>query len=55
MGDQSDSTIHTAIKNIMSNQTLMSKIFDSEAFKEDITKATENKTEFLDIFCSVFD
>ncbi len=33
----------------------MSKIFDSEAFKQDITKATENKTEFMDIFCSVFD
>jgi hypothetical protein len=54
MGDNDGNSILTAITNIMGNNQVMSNVFESEAFKNDILTATENKTDFLDIFSTVF-
>ena len=52
IGDE-DTNLMSAISNIMGNENVMSKILTSGAFK-DIEKATENQTEFTDIFQTVF-
>jgi hypothetical protein len=53
MGNDGNSVL-SAITNIMGNNNIMSQVFESDAFKNDIVKATENKTDFLDIFSTVF-
>ena len=52
-GGDSEQNIMNVINSIMGNKNIVDSIFNNEAF-QDISKATEDKEDFLDIFSAVF-